>query len=337
MLKPQPDGSYGRSRGELAVEPDPDLTTGQYGNWAHSPWRSLQALTESTLTFGLDVLNLYAGWLGNTSFAPTMEFFNRHAGHKNPATAKVAFLSFRDSLDTADTLRFPVAQFGPVDDPENPTQFANGERMMKIAQTFSDHGASCDLNVLGAGLTVDAGSGTVFDACLANSSSFAPLNGTIMDSSASFDGTFESAEQHFIVSVIDESSNVTASWQVLDDSGTVVLAGGPGVVSTCDNCLLGDGTGNLGDAVRVPRYEISLSNQLGMLCDGRSLKNKIVDPVTGQLTVESDRPVIEMEAAIAFAPRAGGPWLATVEDAGGARVDGTLLRQLLDRLAALHD
>ena len=43
------------------------------------------------------------------------------------------------------------------------------------------------------------------------------------------------------------------------------------------------------------------------------------------------------EAAIAFAPRAGGPWLATVEDAGGARVDGTLLRQLLDRLAALHD
>jgi hypothetical protein len=28
-----------------------------------------------------------------------------------------AFLSFRDSLDTADTTRFPVAQFGPVDDP----------------------------------------------------------------------------------------------------------------------------------------------------------------------------------------------------------------------------
>ena len=89
----------------------------------------------------LDVLNLYAGWLGNTSFVPTMEFFNRHAGRKDPATAKAAFLSFRDSLDTADTLRFPVAQFGPVDDPENPTQFANGERMMKIVETFSDHGA----------------------------------------------------------------------------------------------------------------------------------------------------------------------------------------------------
>ena len=40
-----------------------------------------------------------------------------------------------------------------------------------------------------------------------------------------------------------------------------------------------------------------------MLCDGKSLKNKMVDPVTGALTVEADRPVIEMEAAIALALR----------------------------------
>ena len=58
-----------------------------------------------------------------------------------------------------------------------------------------------------------------------------------------------------------------------------------------------------GDAVRVPRYNISLTNELGMLCDGKTLKNKMVDPATGQLTVESDRPVIEMEAAIAIALR----------------------------------
>lgn len=58
-----------------------------------------------------------------------------------------------------------------------------------------------------------------------------------------------------------------------------------------------------GDAVRVPRFNISLTNELGMLCDGKTLKNKMVDPVTGQLTVESDRPVIEMEAAIAIALR----------------------------------
>ena len=144
MLKPQVDGDYARSRGELAVEPDPDLSKGCspcYGNWAHSPWWSLQALAESALTFGVDVWNLYAGFIGNSSFAPTMEFFNRHAGQKNPATSNAAFLSFRDSLDTADTLRFPVGQFGPVDDPENPSQFVNAERMEKIVVAFADRGA----------------------------------------------------------------------------------------------------------------------------------------------------------------------------------------------------
>ena len=49
MLRPQPDGSYARSRGELAVEPDPDLSKGTYGNWAHSPWWSLQALAEDSV------------------------------------------------------------------------------------------------------------------------------------------------------------------------------------------------------------------------------------------------------------------------------------------------
>ena len=105
------------------------------------PSGSLQANAESALSFGLDVWNLYAGWLGNSSFAPTMEFFNRHAGQKNPATAQAAFLSFRDSLETADTKRFPVAQFGPVDNSRNPSEFANVDRMAKIAKVFSDHGA----------------------------------------------------------------------------------------------------------------------------------------------------------------------------------------------------
>jgi hypothetical protein len=58
-----------------------------------------------------------------------------------------------------------------------------------------------------------------------------------------------------------------------------------------------------GDAVRVPRYTISLGGEFETLCDGTSLKNKMVEPTAGQLTVESDRPVIEMEAGIALALR----------------------------------
>ena len=106
----------------------------KHGKSRGKEWCFLQALTEGALNFGLDTLNLYAGWLGtgqetrlhfptvcitkkdrfaktgsgqtpgkvgkgrrgvlctylvgNSSFAPTMEFYNRHAGQKNPATAR---------------------------------------------------------------------------------------------------------------------------------------------------------------------------------------------------------------------------------------------------------
>ena len=140
LLTPYSDGSFGRSRGELAVEPDP--TAGTYGNWAHSPWWSLQANAEWCLTFGVDVWNLYAGFLGNDTFAPTMEFFNRHAGHKNPTTSPAAFISFRDSLDTADVARFSVAEYGPVNSSKNPEKFVNKTRMLKILKQFESRGAS---------------------------------------------------------------------------------------------------------------------------------------------------------------------------------------------------
>ena len=92
--------------------------------------------------FGIDVLNLYAGFLGNASFAPTMEFFNRHAGHKDPSTARAAFVSFRDSLDTADVTRWPVSRFGPVNDTKDPDRFVNRKRMMQIAALNAHRGAS---------------------------------------------------------------------------------------------------------------------------------------------------------------------------------------------------
>ena len=140
LLTPYSDGSFGRARGELAVEPDP--TPGTYGNWAHSPWWSLQANAEWCLTFGVDVWNLYAGFLGNDTFASTMAFFNRHAGHKDPATSPAAFISFRDSLDTADVTRFSVAKYGPVNSSKNPEQFVNKTRVLKILREFESHGAS---------------------------------------------------------------------------------------------------------------------------------------------------------------------------------------------------
>ena len=80
LLEPQPDGSFARARGEMdgGVTPNPvQDRAGSYGNWAQSPWWNLQANAEWALTFGLDVWNVNSGFLGNKSFAPTLDFFNR--------------------------------------------------------------------------------------------------------------------------------------------------------------------------------------------------------------------------------------------------------------------
>ena len=49
------------------------------GNWAQAPQWSLQANAEWCLQFGLAQWNLYAGFLSNETFAPTLEMFNRQA------------------------------------------------------------------------------------------------------------------------------------------------------------------------------------------------------------------------------------------------------------------
>ena len=73
-----------------------------------------------------------------------MDFFNRQAASTEVATATAAFLSFRDSLDTADTDRFPEAIFGPVNLSSGHTDQLNGTRMQLIAESLRDYGARVD-------------------------------------------------------------------------------------------------------------------------------------------------------------------------------------------------
>lgn len=141
LLTPRKDGSYISARGELAVEPDPN--PGKYGNWRASPWWSLQANAEWALTFGLNVWNLYAGFLGNATFFPTCEFFNRHAGQKDVSRTTAAFISFRDSLRTEDLDRFPESVFGPLHDSHHADQL-NVDRMVAIANASARYGARQD-------------------------------------------------------------------------------------------------------------------------------------------------------------------------------------------------
>ena len=116
---------------------------GKYGSWTRSPYWSLQANAEWALTFGLGAWNLYSGFLGNSSFLPALEFFNRHAPSppNEVATAAAAFVSFRDSLDTDDVVRFPESEFGPVHDTSGHTSRLNQTRLQLIANAFEKYGA----------------------------------------------------------------------------------------------------------------------------------------------------------------------------------------------------
>ena len=49
-----------------------------------------------------------------------------------------------------------------------------------------------------------------------------------------------------------------------------------------------------GDAVRMPRYELKASGELELHNDGKTLEQKLVDPMVGDLSVENDRGVIDM-------------------------------------------
>eukprot|EP00040_Diaphanoeca_grandis_P031994 m.192702 g.192702 ORF g.192702 m.192702 type:complete len:636 (-) comp32479_c1_seq3:66-1973(-) len=148
LLTPLPDGSFPRARGELALEPDPN--NGTYGNWAVSPAWSLQANAEWMLTFGVDVWNLYSGFLSNTTFAPTIDFFNTHSGLKDVATATAAFISFRDALNTEDTDRWPTSTFGPVVNLTHGHPHLNPVRMVSIANANAARGARQDDPTQGA-------------------------------------------------------------------------------------------------------------------------------------------------------------------------------------------
>eukprot|EP01050_Picozoa_sp_SAG11_P009655 SAG11_NODE_923_length_6539_cov_3.477484_3_plen_248_part_00 len=77
---------------------------------------------------------------------PLFTILSRHAGHRNPANAAAAFISFRDSLDTANVNRWPVDKYGPVASKSHPDSLANKDRMIKIQQENKHRGAQLPPN-----------------------------------------------------------------------------------------------------------------------------------------------------------------------------------------------
>jgi hypothetical protein len=84
----------------------------------------------------LDIWNIPTQALKDKANLPACAFFNKYAGHKDPATSPVAFCALRDGLDASDFDRFPATKFGGK--PENKK---DAERYLKIAQDYAAYGA----------------------------------------------------------------------------------------------------------------------------------------------------------------------------------------------------
>ena len=87
----------------------------------------------------LDIWNVPTQALLEKDNLPACVFFNKYAGHKDPATAPSAFCALRDGLDASDFNRFPAETFGGK--PENKK---DPERYLNIAKAFATYGARMD-------------------------------------------------------------------------------------------------------------------------------------------------------------------------------------------------
>jgi hypothetical protein len=84
----------------------------------------------------LDLWNIPFKALSDPANKPALQFFNKYAGSKDPATAPAAFCALRDGLDASDFTRFPAEKFGG-----KPGDKKDVARYVKIAKAYADYGA----------------------------------------------------------------------------------------------------------------------------------------------------------------------------------------------------
>jgi hypothetical protein len=87
----------------------------------------------------LDIWNVPYQALMDKANWPACAFFNKYAGHKDPASAPAAFCALRDALDASDFDRFPAAKFGGT-----PGKKKDAERYVRIAKAYAAYGARMD-------------------------------------------------------------------------------------------------------------------------------------------------------------------------------------------------
>ncbi|TWU38198.1 hypothetical protein [Novipirellula artificiosorum] len=87
----------------------------------------------------LDIWNIPSMALKDEANLPAFRFFNRYAGHLDPATSPRAFCALRDGLDASDFQRFPADTFGG-----KPGKKRDMQRYLRIAKVYAPQGARMD-------------------------------------------------------------------------------------------------------------------------------------------------------------------------------------------------
>ena len=97
----------------------------------------------------LDIWNVPREALMDKANWPACAFFNKYAGHTDPATAPAAFCALRDGLDASDFERFPAVKFGG-----QPGEKKDAERYVRIAKAYAAYGARMEdpQKALGGGM-----------------------------------------------------------------------------------------------------------------------------------------------------------------------------------------
>lgn len=112
----------------------------QDGEWAVYGWNTQN--TEQALYWtgifathcGLDMWNVPWKASAGYHYQDAINFFNKYAGHHNPAAAPAAFCALRKGLDASDTDTYPEDIYGVAEE-------KNIDRYLKIANSFIDQGA----------------------------------------------------------------------------------------------------------------------------------------------------------------------------------------------------
>lgn len=108
LNKPVSGGTFMRSRSE------------QIGSFIDSPWwlaapyKNMFTVMSYAVFWGLDWSNQNIERIQDKNYDPAFTFYNKYAGHKDPALSNNAMCMLKDAIDASDGVRFPSSQYGAV-------------------------------------------------------------------------------------------------------------------------------------------------------------------------------------------------------------------------------